>query len=87
MRTEERTHKKGSIQILVRSPMRTKDVMMALRDWEPEKGIKFTLARRKSFNLLFDVSTPSGYQAHGLAEQRLRDMDLDTLEGLEIVVV
>ena len=76
-----------NVQLLVRAPVKTKEIMMALRDWEPQKGIRFTLAKRKGFLLLFDTGTPSGYQARGLALQRLKESGLDETPDLDVSVL
>ncbi len=74
------------MQIIVKAPMKTKEVLQLLRDWEPIPDVKFTLARRKSFVLIFDVSTPSPAQACRLAEQRLKEAGFEELPGLSISV-
>ena len=74
------------MQIIVKAPMKTKDILQLLRDWEPIPGVKFTLARRKSFVLTFDVSTPSPTQACRLAEQRIKEAGFEDLPGLSISV-
>lgn len=75
------------MQIIVKAPIKTKEVMLALRDWQPEKGLRFTLARRKSSILIFDVSTASGLAAVDLAQRRLREENLDDIPDLEISVL
>ena len=75
-----------SVELLVHAPVKTKDVMMALRDWKPTDGVKFTLAKRGGADLLFEVSTVSGLEARGLALRKLRDDGLDSLMGLEVLV-
>lgn len=75
------------MQILVKAPAKTKEVMLALRDWQPEKDVRFTLDRRKSMMLVFNVTATSGYQAMDLAKKRLKELKLDELTGLEIAVL
>ena len=75
------------VQIIVRAPAKTKEVLVALRDWEPTKGVKFTLARRKGFLLIFNVSTAVGYIAREHALKRLEEKGLDKLTGLDVSVL
>ncbi len=74
------------MQIVVQAPMKTKDILQLLRDWEPIPGVKFTLAKRKSFVLTFDVSTPSAAQACRLAQQRIKEAGFEELPGLSVTV-
>lgn len=75
------------MQIIVKAPLKTREVLQLLRDWEPVKGVKYTLAKRKSFILLFDVSTVSAIEARTLAEKRLKEAGLTELPGFSINVV
>ena len=74
------------VELLVHAPVKTKDVMMALRDWKPTEDVKFTLAKRGGADLLFEVTTASGMEARSLALRKLRDDGLDGLMGLEVLV-
>ena len=75
------------MQIIVKAPVKTKDVLVALRDWQPENGLRFTLDRRKSGIMIFDVTTASGLQAVDQAMKRLKEEKLDDLPDLEISVL
>lgn len=77
---------KPVIYIIVTAPLKTKDVLIALRDYEPMKGFRYSFEKRKSFMLLFSIQTENGFQAIDLAKKRLKEMKLDELEGLSVEI-
>lgn len=75
------------VRLLVHAPMLTKEILRALEDWEPLAGVKFTLVKRKSFTLLFEVSCASGFEARGLAHERLKEKGLSETPQLDMCIV